>query len=67
MYRSVDVNYLFKDDEEEALAIVKEALVKIPGAIVHLINHQKSVELVSASHVSSTKEKLLIILVDTPS
>ncbi|KAK1296543.1 hypothetical protein QJS10_CPB15g00433 [Acorus calamus] len=60
MYPSVDVNDLVenlfpdihKDDEEEAFpsrnapaAIVEEALVKIPGAIVHLIDRQESVEL----------------------
>ncbi|KAK1261906.1 hypothetical protein QJS04_geneDACA001195 [Acorus gramineus] len=62
MYPPVDVNDLVenlfpdihKDDEEEAVpsrnapaAIVEEALVKIPGAIVHLIDRQDSVELAS--------------------
>ncbi|KAK1261907.1 hypothetical protein QJS04_geneDACA001194 [Acorus gramineus] len=62
MYPSVDVNDLVenlfpdihKDDEEESVAsrnapaaIVEEALVKTPGAIVHLIDRQESVELAS--------------------
>ncbi|KAK1321998.1 hypothetical protein QJS10_CPA03g02260 [Acorus calamus] len=62
MYPSVDVNDLVenlfpdihKDDDEEVVpsrnattAIVEEALVKIPGAIVHLIDRQDSVELAS--------------------
>ncbi|KAK1266735.1 hypothetical protein QJS04_geneDACA014612 [Acorus gramineus] len=33
MYPFVNVNELFKDDEEEAPATIKEALIKIPGVI----------------------------------